>query len=133
MALPNSGGGYQNTDGNVNELVIGVQPAPQTATSTATLTAAQVTGGLLVANPSTSAATYTTPTAAQIEAVITNAKTNSTFGLGIINLGTSSGALTISPGTGITIVGSATVAITSSARYLFRKTGDAAWTAYRVS
>ena len=48
MALPNSGGGYQYTDGNTNEIVMGVQPAPQTATVTATLTAAQITGGILV-------------------------------------------------------------------------------------
>lgn len=133
MALPSVGGGYQNTDGNTNELTLGVQAAPQTATATATLTAAQITGGLLVANPSTSAATYTLPTVTATEAVVTNAKVDSTFELNIVNLGTSSGALTIAAGTGWTIVGSATVAITSSARYLARKTGAGAWTIYRVA
>jgi hypothetical protein len=59
MALASVGGGYQNTDGNQSEQTIGVQAAPQTATATATLTVAQVLGGLLVVNPSTSAATYT--------------------------------------------------------------------------
>ena len=48
MALPSVGGGYQFNDGNLNELTIGVQPAPQTATSTATLTVTQLLGGLLV-------------------------------------------------------------------------------------
>jgi hypothetical protein len=83
MALASVGGGYQNTDGNQSEQTIGVQAAPQTATATATLTVAQVTGGLLVGNPSTSAATYTLPTAALLDATMTNMKVNSTFGCGL--------------------------------------------------
>lgn len=133
MPIPNSGGGYQYTDGNINEVIMGVQGAPQTATATATLTAAQITGGLLVANPSTSAATYTLPTVASVEQVVSNAKVNSSFDLSVVNLGTSLGALTISAGTGWTLVGSATVAITSSAQFTARKTGDGAWTLYRVA
>jgi hypothetical protein len=42
MALPSVGGGYQFTDGNTNELEIDTQAAPQTATSTATLTTTQI-------------------------------------------------------------------------------------------
>jgi hypothetical protein len=133
MALPSVGGGYQFTDGNIAELPLGVQNAPQTASGTATLTAAQILGGLLVADPSTSAATYTLPTVAQTEAVLTNAKVNSSVIIRIVNLGTSSGALTISAGTGWTLVGSATVAVTSSAQFLARKTDVGAWTAYRMS
>ena len=133
MALASVGGGYQTTDGNTSELTLGVQAAPQTATATADLTVAQITGGLLVANPDTSAATYTLPTVTATEAVVTNAKVNSTFELNIVNLGTSSGALTVAAGTGWTIVGSVTVAITSSARYLARKTGAGTWTLYRVA
>lgn len=140
MALPNSGGGYQVTDGNTSELVMGVQPAPNTATATATLTVAQVTGGILVGNPSTSAASYTMPTATAIDAVFTNAKVNSTFELRVINLGTSSGLITMVVGTGITAVGNLVIAITGSAagvggaaQFLFRKTADAAYTVYRVA
>ena len=135
MALPNGAGGYQVGDGNLNELVIGYAAAPQTATSTATLTAAQVTGGMLVANPSTSAATYTLPTAASIDAVVTSAKVGSTFDLAIVNTGTSSGTITLSMGTGLTDGGNAVVAvaITSSATFRFRKTGDAAWSVYKVA
>jgi hypothetical protein len=139
MALPNSGGGYQYTDGNTNEIVMGVQAAPTTATATATLTAAQVTSGILVGNPSTTAATYTLPTAALIDAVFTNAKVNSTFEFKIINLGTSTGLITVAVGTGITAVGNLVVAITGSAagvsgaaQFTFRKTGDATYTVYRV-
>ena len=140
MALPSVGGGYQNTDGNLSEQTIGVQAAPQTATATATLSVAQITGGLLVGSPSTTAASYTLPTAALIDATMTNMKTNSTFKLTVINLGTSTGLITVVVGTGITAVGNLVVAITGSAagvsgaaEFLFRKTGDAAYTVYRVA
>ena len=135
MALPSVGGGYQIGDGNVNEIQLLAAPAPQTATSTATLTAAQVTGEWLVANPSTSAATYTLPTAAALDAVLTNAKPGSTFDLFIVNTGTSSGAVTLALGTGITDGGNAlvAVAVTSSALFRFRKTGDAAYVVYKIA
>ena len=140
MALASVGGGYQFTDGNQSEQAISVQAAPQTATATATLTVAQVTGGLLVGSPSTTAATYTFPTATAIDAVMTNMKVNSTFALTIINLGTSTGLITVAVGTGITAVGNLVIGITGStagvgaaAQFLFRKTGDAAYSVYRVA
>ena len=140
MALASVGGGYQNTDGNLSEQTIGVQAAQQTATATATLTTAQTLGGLLVGDPTTTAATYTFPTATAIDAVMTNMKTNSTFRLTVINIGTSTGIITMAVGTGITAVGNLLVAITGSAagvggaaQFLFRKTGTAAYTVYRVA
>jgi len=140
MALPSVGGGYQYTDGNTNELEIEVQAAPQTATATATLTVAQITGGLLVGSPSGTAASYTLPTATLIDATMTNMKVNSTFTLRIINLGTTSGLITVVVGTGITAVGNLVIAITGSAagvsgaaEFLFRKTDTAAYTVYRVA
>ena len=140
MALPSVGGGYQFTDGNTNELEIDTQAAQQTATATATLTTAQTLGGLLVGDPTTTAATYTFPTATAIDAVMTNMKTNSTFRLTVINIGTSTGLITMAVGTGITAVGNLVVAITGSAagvggaaQFLFRKTGTAAYSVYRVA
>jgi hypothetical protein len=135
MAFPNGAGGYQVGDGNLSELIMGYAATPQTATATATLTAAQVTGGMLVANPSTSAATYTLPTAASIDAIVTSAKVGSTFDLNVINIGTSSGTVTLATATGITDGGNAfvAVAITSSALFRFRKTGDATYTVYKVA
>ena len=140
MALPSVGGGSQFTDGNTNELEIDTQAAQQTATATATLTTAQTLGGLLVGDPTTTAATYTFPTATAIDAVMTNMKTNSTFRLTVINIGTSTGIITMAVGTGITAVGNLLVAITGSAagvggaaQFLFRKTGTAAYTVYRVA
>jgi len=140
MALPTIGGGQQIGDGNLNEVLLGFNAAPQTATATATLTVTQIINGLLVGNPSTSAASYTLPTAALIDATLTNAKVGSTFDLTIVNLGTSSGLITVVVGTGITAVGNLVIAITGSAagvggaaQFKFRKTGDAAYTVYRVA
>jgi len=134
MALPSVGGGYQVGDGNLNELQINESAAPQTATATATLTAAQILGNLLVANPSTSAATYTLPTGAAIDAVLTNAKVGSTFDLYIVNIGTSSGTVTLAVSTGVSDGGNAlvAVAVTSSAHFRFRRTADATYVAYRL-
>ena len=135
MALPNGAGGVQIGSGNRNETIMSFGAAPQTATATATLTAAQVAGGMLLANPSTSAATYTLPTAAQIDAAVPNATVGSTFDLSIINIGTSSGTVTLSMGTGVTDGGNAAVAvaITSSAVFRFRKTAEGAYTVYKIA
>jgi hypothetical protein len=71
-----------------------------------------------------------------LDAALPNKKINTTFDLTIINLGTSSGVITVVTGTGITLVGMATLPITtaagSSGTWRFRKTGVAAWTAYRI-
>lgn len=138
MAIPKSGAGRQIGDGNVSEVELGVQGAPTTATTTATLTAAQILGGLLVGTAGTGAANYTLPTVALLEAALTNAvKVNGTFDFTIINLGTSSGIITVVVGTGWTLVGMVTIPITtnagSSATFRCRKTGTGAWTAYRIS
>lgn len=135
MALPNGAGGVQIGSGNRNETIMSFGAAPQTATSTATLTAAQVVGGMLLANPSTSAATYTLPTAAQIDSAVPNATVGSTFDLAIVNIGTSSGTVTLSMGTGVTDGGNAAVAvaITSSALFRFRKTAEGAYTVYKIA
>lgn len=133
MPFPISGAGYQLGDGNTAEIYLGVQGAPSTATATATLTPAQVTAGLMVANPSATAATYTLPTAALLDAFVGNARADTTFELKLINLGTGSGAITLSAGAGLTLVGLATVAITSQASLLFRKIADGSWTVYRVA
>ena len=140
MALPNIGGGSQSNDGNTAEVQMGVQGTPGTATVTATLTVAQTTGGILVGNPSVTAATYTWPTAAAIDAQMNNAKVNSTFDQTVINIGTSNGIITMAVGTGITAVGNLIVGITGTAagysgaaQFQFRKTGDAAYTVYRMA
>ena len=135
MALPSVGGGYQTTDGNINETKLGIQPAPQTATSTATLSVAQIIGGILLGSPGSSAASYTLPTVALLEATLTNAKVDSSFDLSICNVdGSGSGVITVLVGTGWTFVGLATVAATAGTSQMFRarKTGVGAWSIYRI-
>jgi hypothetical protein len=136
MAIPTVGLGYQSNDGNLNEPKIGAMPAPQTATTSATLTAAQMLGGVLVGTAGTSAVTYTLPAISVLEAVLgTDRKVGTSFDLTIINLGSSSGVITVAAG-GFTTVGTLAIPVTGSAgaeaTFRFRKTGAGAWTVYRV-
>ena len=136
MPIPSVGGGRQLGDGNLNEVVMGSAAAPQTATATATLTTAQLLGGILLGSPGSSAASYTTPTAAAIDAALYNAKVGSTFDLSIQNVdGSGSGVITLVGGTGVTVSGLATVAATAGtgSMWRFRRTAAAAWTVYRLS
>jgi hypothetical protein len=137
MALPNGAGGYQVGDGNRNENVLGYMADPLSQTGTATLSAAQVTAGmLLVGSGATTAQTYTLPAASTVDAIVSSAGIGNTFDLIVVNLGTSSGtgALAMGSGTGFTDGGNATVAlaITSSGIFRFRKTADSAFTVYRI-
>jgi hypothetical protein len=138
MALPNGAGGYQVGDGNLSEVQLGVQGAPVALTATSnTLTAAQLTGGIITST-NASAVAITLPIVVTaggvtgVNDVVSSAKTNSSFGVTIINLGSSSGEVTVGAGTGWSIVGTATVAINTSARFLARKTSDTTYTLYRV-
>jgi hypothetical protein len=132
MSLPNVGGGRQLGDGNVSEVILGTQGDPASMTTTATMTVAQLLSGILVANPDTSAASYTLPTVAALNVVLGNAKVNSTFVLDLINIGTSSGIVTLLVGTGWTLVGDVTIPITSGVRLISRKTGAETYTMYIV-
>ena len=136
MALPNGAGGYQVGDGNLNEVILGVQPAPQTATTGATLTVAQITGGILLGSPGTTASAYTLPTGASLDSAVSSAKVNSSFDFSVTNVdGSSTGVITMTAGTGWTIVGLATIAATAgtAGKFRARKTGDGTWTLYRLA
>ena len=135
MALPNGAGGYQLGDGNLNEVVLGYQAAPASLTSSATLTAAQLTNGIILGNPGTSAASYQLPTVAALEADVSSAKTGSTFDFSVINVdGSSSGVITLTTNTGWTLVGLMTVVATAGTAQAFRarKSGDGTWSLYRM-
>ena len=137
MALPNGAGGYQNNAGNPSEPIIGLTDAPISVTATATLTAAQLINGLILANNGvTSAQTYTLPTVALLEAALANTdRVGTTFQFRVVNLGTSSGTAIIAAGTGWTVTGSLTMTIpvTTGALLVARKSGAGAWTLYRVA
>jgi hypothetical protein len=136
MAISNIGGGSQIGDGNLNEVVLAAVPAPATATATATLTVAQVTNGILLGSPGTSAAAYTLPTCAVLDAALGNAKVGSSFDFAVINVdGSSSGVITVTTNTGWTLVGLMTIVATAGTAQAFRarKTGDATWSLYRIA
>jgi len=79
------------------------------------------------------AGNLTLPTVADLEADISSAqRVNAAFDFFVVNTDAAD-AITLTIGTGWTIVGAAAVATTSSAHFRARKTGDGAWTAYRIS
>ena len=134
MALPNGGGGYQVGAGNNNETILSYGAAPQTATDTATLTAAQIVNGVLVATP-TANATLTLPNAALIDAAVPNARVGSTFDLALVNAAAATFTAAFALSTGVTNGGNAVISLaaTTSAMFRFRKTGDAAYVVYKIA
>jgi len=137
MAIPNGGGGYQIGDGNLNEPLIDALPDPVAVTTAATLTAAQVLNGLILANSGiTASVNYTLPTVADLELTLSNSdKVGTSFTFRLVNLGTSSGTAVIVTNTGWTITGSLTmtVPVTTGAAFIARKSGAGAWTLYRAA
>jgi hypothetical protein len=138
MALPSVGGGYQFNDGNLNELKVSVAAAPTTAVDSATLTAAQITNGIILGSPSTTAA-YTLPLASDLDALLTNSKVGTVFDFRVINV-TGSGVITVTTNTGWTIGSSGsqglmTVAATAGTVRAFRarRLGDNSWALYAIS
>ena len=133
MAIPNGAGGYQVGDGNIGEAVLSVQGAPTAVAAAATMTAAELSNGLFVFNGA--AGSLTLPTVALVEADITAAsKVNASFDFIVINIDASgSDSVTLAVGTGWTIVGAAAVAVNTSGHFRARKTGEGAWTCYRLS
>ena len=128
MAFPNGAGGYQIGDGNLTEVNLGVQAAVTSKAAAATLTPAELTNGII--QYTGASASLTLPTVTDLEALVSSAKNNSSFEVNFINTG--AGTLTIAAGTGWTLVGTATSATLTSAAWRARKTGDLAWTFYRM-
>jgi hypothetical protein len=96
-----------------------------------------VLNGLILANSGITAAsvTYTLPTVADLELVLSNSdKVGTAFTFRLVNLGTSSGTAIIATNTGWTITGSLTmtVPVTTGAQFVARKSAAGAWTLYRV-
>jgi hypothetical protein len=138
MALPSVGGGYQIGDGNLNEPEIVTVPAPVTATDSATLTAAQLTNGIIIGTPTTTAA-YTLPLASDLDAFLNNAKVGSSFDFRVINT-TTAGVITVTTNTGWTIGSSGsqglmTIAATAGTVRSFRarRLGESSWALYAIS
>lgn len=132
MAIPNGAGGYQFNDGNTGEALLFVQGAPTALTAAATVTAAQLANGLFTFNGT--AGNMTLPTVADLEAEVSSAtKANAAFDFYVINIDAGTDDITVYTNTGWTLVGTMVVTENTSGHFRARKTGDGAWTCYRVS
>ena len=109
------------------------QPAPTAKSASATLTIAELLTRI-VTTSGTVAITLTLPTGTLTDAGVTGPAlpVNGCFDWAVINTGTSAGAVTLAAGTGHTVVGSATVAIGTSAGFRTRKTAANTFVSYRI-
>lgn len=115
--------------------------APAAKTTSATLTAAEILGGLLTANQGAAgAATYTMPLGTDLAAALpADFATGDTFQFSIINISTNSAEIvTVAGNTGTTAVGNMTIAANNATTnqawgtFRVRQTGAAAYSFYRV-
>ena len=116
-------------------------PTPQTSAGTATLTAAQMLGSILVATPA-GTATYTTLTGTLLKAALpAGFLPDDSFDMTIINLGSTTQDITLAGGTNVTIVGEAVLRPGADAAteqggqgtWRFRNTTGVTFVAYRTS
>jgi hypothetical protein len=105
------------------------QPTPTSKSAAATLTIAELKTGII--QYTGAAATLTLPTGTLMEGGFSSIYTNMAFEWSVINTGT--GICTIGAGTTHTIVGTATVAIGASARFVSRQTAANTFVSYRLS
>ena len=142
MALSNGTGGYQIGDGNLGEISFYNTTAPAALSgATVTITAADLaTGVCTMDSGGTDAGTYTFPTGALLDAAFPSLKVGSTFDCAFINIGDdAANDVTFTAGTGNTLVGNDVIqdALTktnnTSGIFRWRKTGDAAYTIYRIA
>ena len=130
--------GVQIAGGSTTNLVgtsgYQIQPTITTLSATATLTIAQLLTYIIQVT-SASAVALTLPTGTLTDAGILNGLgvVNNSFTWRIINTGSASGAITLSAGTGHTYVGSATVAIGTSAQFQTVKTATNTFVTYRIA
>lgn len=128
--LPNGAGGYQVGDGNLGEATLSISNIPTAYTAAATLTTAELAGGLVVYT-SASTADLTLPTVTVLNADLSSAKVNSSFDVALV--ATSTGVPTIVVGTGWTLVGSGAGVASKSVLFRAVKTGEATYNLYRIA
>jgi hypothetical protein len=142
MAIPNGAGGYQVGDGNLGEVSFYNTVAPVALTgASVTITPADLAAGVCTMDSGgTDAGTYVFPTGALIDAAFSSLKVGSTFDCAFVNIGdNAANDVTFTAGTGNTLVGNDVIqdALTKTSNtsgvFRFRKTGDAAYTIYRIA
>lgn len=96
-----------------------------------TLTAAELLDSKLFTATPSAARTFTTATAAQIVAAITDEATGTSFEFTIVNLAASTHAITLAGGTNVTIVGAAAVSAATSGTFVGVVQSDSTVKVYR--
>jgi hypothetical protein len=110
------------------------QPTPSAVNASATLTIAQLLTRIITTNSATAVA-FTLPTGTLTDAGILSGQLliNQSFDWNIINTGSAVGVITVSGGTGNTLVGSGVLAITTSATFRSVKTATNTFVTYRIA
>ena len=131
--LPNGAGGYQVGDGNLGEVTLGVSAIPTAYTAGATLTTANLAGGLVVYTSSSTAdlALPAVTGVGGVNADISSAKVNSSFEFSLV--ATSTGVPTLTAGTGWTLVGSGAGVASRSVLFRAVKTSETTYNLYRIA
>jgi len=127
------------TGGTVSNLqnisnVFAIQPTPSAINASTTLTIAQLLTGIITTNSATAVA-FTLPTGTLTDAGVLGGflLVDQSFDWSIVNTGSAVGVVTVSGGTGNTLVGSGMLAITTSATFRTRKTAANTFTTYRIA
>lgn len=127
-----SGDSYVYVKANQNRPAIQQQTPTAETSTTQTYLAAEILTGIITSTQ-TGAVTGTLDTGANMDLAFPNAQAGDAIDWVLINLGSSSGAVTVTASTGHTIVGNAVVAITTSAIFRSRKTAADTWVTYRIA
>jgi hypothetical protein len=115
----------------VSGITYSVMPTLATASSSTTLTAAQLITGHLLATPS-SPATYTLTTGSLLDDAVLGGVADIGTSFDFIITNTGGAMITIAASSGITLSGNAFVSSSSSSSFRFRKTATDTFIAYRV-
>jgi hypothetical protein len=111
------------------------QGAPTAETTTSvTLTIAKLLTRIITSTQ-TGAVAFTLPTGTLTDAGFGNGAlpVGASFDWAIVNLGSSSGAVTVGAGTGHTVVGNMVVAISTTGQFRTRKTAANTYVTYRIA
>lgn len=127
--FPTAGGGFLYTNGDITDVPLFALATPIAITAAATLTAVQLTNGLMTAT-TVGAANLQLPTVTSLNSEVPNSFPNSAFTLIVINTDAAD-AVTFTTNTGWTLVGNMVVALGTSAQFIARQTAIDTWTWYR--
>lgn len=122
-------------------LVTVTQGAPAAATTSATLTAANLLTGIITVNQGgAGASAQQLPAGGALDTALPAAVAGDAFDFSVINISTTAAeSASLTTNTGLTLVGDMDIAANSAAttksagRFRARKTGTALWTVYRLS